>query len=230
MTDDRPNSDRAGAFHLLERMLFLSDAVFAIVLTLLVLDLHVPAGVSDANLFRAILAMEPRLVAFAITFALVSIFWIAHVAMLRRLQAFDWPVAWVNLIFLFTIALTPFASTLLGDYSVFGNAWRFYCLVLIAIGAAQTVLMLVIYRDHTRLVGGASRREFWYRFSRAISPCAAFAVCLALSLMGLRQASVYLSFALVPLALILARLLIAGRQPAPALTKAQTGSNVPAAD
>ena len=230
MADDRRNSDRAGALHLLERMLFLSDAVFAIVLTLLVLDLHVPADVSDANLFRAILAMEPRLVAFAITFALVSIFWIAHVAALRRLQVFDWPVAWVNLAFLFTITLTPFASTLLGAYSVFGNAWRFYCLVLIAIGVAQAVLMLVIYRDHAHLVGGASRREFWYRFSRAISPCAAFAVCLALSLMGLRQTSVYVSFALVPLTLILARLLIAGRPPAPAPTVAQTGSNLPAGE
>jgi uncharacterized membrane protein len=224
MADDRRNSDRAGALHLLERMLFLSDAVFAIVLTLLVLDLHVPADVSDANLFRAILAMEPRLVAFAITFALVSIFWIAHVAALRRLQVFDWPVAWVNLTFLFTITLTPFASTLLGAYSVFGNAWRFYCLVLIAIGVAQAVLMLVIYRDHAHLVGGASRREFWYRFSRAISPCAAFAVCLALSLLGLRQASVYLSFALVPLALVLARLLIAARAPA----AAKPGSDIAA--
>jgi hypothetical protein len=52
-------------------------------------------------------------------------------------MAFDWAAAWVNLIFLFTIALTPFVSSLLGEYSVFGHAWRIYCIALIAVGAAQ---------------------------------------------------------------------------------------------
>jgi uncharacterized membrane protein len=196
-------------------MIALSDAVFAIVLTLLVLDLRPPPAVTDANLFRGVIAMEPKLVAFATTFALVAVFWIAHVSMLRRLTAFDWLVAWINLLFLFTIAVTPFASTLLGDFSVFGNAWRFYCLVLIAVGAAQTALLLVIYRGHGRLVEDVSRREFWHRLTRALSPGLAFAIALAVSLMGFAQVSFLLSWILVPVALILARTLL-GPKPAPA--------------
>jgi uncharacterized membrane protein len=86
-----------GSHRLLERMLFFSDAVFAIVLTLLVLDLRLPAGITDANLLRGVLAMAPKLVAFATTFALVSVFWIAHVTLTRRLLEFDWAAAWVNL-------------------------------------------------------------------------------------------------------------------------------------
>jgi uncharacterized membrane protein len=65
------NSAESGNTRLLERMLYFSDAVFAIVLTLLVLDLRLPAGVTDASLFRGVLEMAPKLVAFAITFALV---------------------------------------------------------------------------------------------------------------------------------------------------------------
>jgi len=103
---------------------------------------------------------------------------------------------------------------LLGDYSVFGNAWRLYCLLLIAIGIAQTVLMLAVHRDRARLLGAFSRREFWHRFIRATSPIVAFAIALGVSLAGLPQVSVLLSFVLVPLIHVLARLLFAERPPA----------------
>jgi uncharacterized membrane protein len=210
--ENEHDSHESGAVRLLERMLFFSDAVFAIVLTLLVLELRLPASVTDAHLFRGVLEMEPKLVAFAITFALVAVFWIAHVAMMRRLNAFDWLVAWVNLFFLFTVTLTPFISTLLGEYGVFGNAWRLYCLALIVIGSAQFVLFLVIYRGNGRLIGGVSRREFWHRLTRAVSPAASFAVLLALNLMGFTRISVILSFLIVPTILVLVRFSLSRRR------------------
>jgi uncharacterized membrane protein len=92
MKEDRRPAAERGTSRMLERTMFLSDAVFAIVLTLLVLDLRLPQGVTDATLFHGILAMQAKLVAFFITFALVSVFWIAHVSMVRRLTDFDWPV------------------------------------------------------------------------------------------------------------------------------------------
>lgn len=206
------NSAEAGNTRLLERMLYFSDAVFAIVLTLLVLDLRLPADVTDASLFRGVLEMAPKLVAFAITFALVAVFWIAHVSITRRLNAFDWPVAWVNMLFLFTVTLAPFVTTLLGAYGVFGNAWRLYCVALIAIGSAQFVLFLVIYRGNGRLIGGMGRREFWHRLIRVASPAVSFAVLLALNLMGFTRVSFILSFLIVPAILVLVRFSF-GRRP-----------------
>jgi len=194
-----------GTHRLVERMLFFSDAVFAIVLTLLVLELRLPAGITDENLFRGVLATAPKLVAFATTFALVSVFWIAHVTLTRRLLEFDWAAAWVNLLFLFTVTLTPFASTLLGEYSVFGNAWRLYCLALMAVGIAQLILFLVIYRDAGRLIGGVSRRVFWHRFTRSSSPLLTFTILLALSLLGFARSSFFLCWFMIPAILILAR-------------------------
>ena len=198
-------AEEPGTLRLLERMLFFSDAVFAIVLTLLVLELRLPAGFTEPSLFRGVLAMVPKLVSFATSFALVSVFWIAHLTITRRLIRFDWAVAWANLLFLFTVTLTPFVSTPLGEYGVFGNAWRLYCLALIAIGLAQIILFAVIYRDNGRLVGGVSRRVFWHRFTRAISPCASFTILLALNLMGLVRLSFYLCWVMIPAILILAR-------------------------
>ena len=204
MENERESAE-SGTIRPLERMLFFSDAVFAIALTLLVLELRLPAGVTDARLFSGVLEMEPKLIAFVITFALVAVFWIAHVSITRRLKAFDWPVAWVNMLFLLTVTLTPFISTLLGEYGVFGNAWRLYCLALIAIGSAQVVLFLVIYRDNGRLIGGVDRREFWHRLIRAVSPAASFGVLLAFNLMGFTRISFILSFLIVPTILVVVR-------------------------
>jgi uncharacterized membrane protein len=154
-----------------------------------------------------VLNMEPKLVAFAITFGLVATFWISHVSISRRLRAFDWATAWINLLFLFTIALTPFVATLLGEYGVFGNAWRFYCLTLMVVGAALILLVLVVYRDKGRLIGGIHRKEYWYRVTRAASTSVGFAISLALSLMGFKHISVILGWVMIPTILILARFL-----------------------
>jgi len=186
-------------------MLFFSDAVFAIVLTLLVLDLRLPPGISETNLFSGVLAMEPKLAAFTMTFALVAVFWIAHLTITRVLLRFDWLAAWVNLLFLFTVAWTPFVSTLLGEYGVFGNAWRLYCMALIIVGIAQMILFVVINRDKGRLAGGVSRRVFWHRLIRASSPSLGFAILLLLSLMGFVRLSFYLCWVAIPAILILAR-------------------------
>ncbi len=200
------SSTEPGAHRMLERMLFLSDGVFAIVMTLLVLDLRVPPGMTDAGLLHAFVVLGPKLSAFATSFVLVSVFWVAHASITRDLQKFDWPVAWANLAFLFALAWAPFAATLLGEFGTFGNAWRFYCLALIVMGSTQVILLLVISRDHGRLLGGLGRRQFWYRLVRAGSPSVGFSVALAVSLAGLPQVS-YFCWILIPVTLIVARLL-----------------------
>ena len=197
----------AGSTHLLERMLFLSDGVFAIVMTLLVLDLRIPEGIADADFISAFIGITPKLIAFTMSFALVSVFWAGHVSITRELQKFDWAVAWANLGFLFFLAWAPFAATLLGQFGAAGDAWRFYCLVLIAMGTAQAVLLLVITRENGRLIGGLERRQFWYRLIRALSPGTGFMVALAFSLAGMRLLSNY-SWILIPMMMFAARLVL----------------------
>jgi uncharacterized membrane protein len=191
---------------LLHRLLFFSDAVFAIVLTLLVLDLRVPEVAQQSDMTAALAAMSPNLTAFAASFALVSVFWMAHLSITRRLIAFDWLIAWLNMAFLFAIALMPFASGLLGRYGLMGPVWRIYCLVLIAASAAQTALLLAIVRDRGRLVGGMAPREFAFRLLRALSPALAFGTGLTLSYAGRPYLAAF-CWLLFPPILIVARLL-----------------------
>ena len=203
----------------LHRMVFFSDAVFAIILTLLALELRAPLDVPSGGLFEALGRMAPHFIAFAMSFAIVSIFWIAHLSTLRRMVHFDWLVAVLNLVLLFTIALIPFACALLGEYRQAGQAWQFYCVLMMAASAAQTVLLSAIARDKGRLIGGVTAADFQLRLMRALSPGVIFAIGLALSLTGHDWLSAY-CWVLFPAAMILARLIFNWRTRKPSLAKA----------
>lgn len=199
----------------LSRLLFFSDAVFAIVLTLLVLELRVPAAHGAQAMAQALIALAPHFIAFGASFALTTIFWAAHLAIMRRLQHFDWPVVWANALLLLVIALMPFASALLGEGTAFAVSWQVYCVVLIAASLAQTLLVLVVMRDGGRLIGGASLREILWRTLRALSPGIAFAAGLVLVIRGQYALSAVCGL-LIPVILVVSNVLFGPRRSRPA--------------
>ena len=197
---------------LLHRFLFFSDAVFAIVLTLLALDLRPPDAADQAGFSRGLAQMAGHISAFLMSFALVGVFWLAHMNALRRLSHFDWPTAITNLILLGFVSLMPFSSSLLG-HDQFGDvSWRIYCWNLIATSSVMVVMSLVTTRGAGRLVGGASGRERLYRASRAAAPGVAFGLSLILLEFGyLRWAN--FAFLLIPLQFLLAERVFKPRSP-----------------
>jgi uncharacterized membrane protein len=169
----------------LDRMLFFTDAVFAIVLTLLVLELKPPHGTTDAERLTALGALGGPLFAFVLSFAIVGIFWVAHLATTQRLLRFDWPVTIVNLVFLLPLCLVPFVSAWIGEALMGPGGWVAYDLVMIGCSLGNTTLVLVQTRDGGRLMaGGVTPRERLYRIGRAASPGLSFAVGLAGVLAG----------------------------------------------
>ena len=102
----------------LDRLVFFSDAVFAIAITLLVLDIHVPnfpEGVSVAETWDAFLELGPSFFAFALSFLVIGRFWMGHHERFRALRHFHARLMWPNLIYLMTIAFMPFATAFLGS-------------------------------------------------------------------------------------------------------------------
>ena len=190
---------------LMERMLNFSDGVFAIVLTLLALDLRLPPGVDDAHLALAALRIAGSLAAFALTFALVGIFWLVHLSTMRALVRFDWVVAAVNVVFLFTLTLTPFATALVGKFGTQGLAWRFYCVSIFLISLALCGLITVSHRDEPGILHAEHHGRFWYRLCRCATPGVAFAIGYSLSVAGLHRLS-SLCWLLVPPLMIAVRL------------------------
>lgn len=127
----------------LERIVFFSDAVFAIAITLLALEIRLPEGdfSDNAALTRALLAMWPKYLAFGISFWVIASFWLGHHRMFLRIKRFDRRLILLNFVLLMLIAFIPFPTTLISEY---GNrtASIFYASTMVAIGltlAAMTV-------------------------------------------------------------------------------------------
>lgn len=206
---------------LLHRMLFFTDAVFAIVLTLLVLELRPPELSGSHGAAQAFAEMGPHFLAFFMSFALISILWTAHINMTRRLIHFDWPTAWANLLFLFPVCLIPFASAWFGKGLGVAFVWAVYCWVLLATSAASVVMVLVMTRGRGRLMaGGTTRHELVYRLVRAATPGIAFGVGLIGTANGQFRLA-YFCWALIPILFASAELL-RPREPKAEIAVAET--------
>jgi uncharacterized membrane protein len=96
-----------------------SDGVFSIVMTLLVLEIHVPYVTGpnvSVELAHNLFAMMPKFFSYALSFAIVCIWWVAHHHLFDVLRKSDRGLLWFNSLFLFWLAFVPFPTALLGDY------------------------------------------------------------------------------------------------------------------
>jgi uncharacterized membrane protein len=92
----------------------LTDGVFAIVLTLLVLDLQAPAASTYAQLLNELERLTPKFISFVVSFAVVAVFWYGHHMELHFIVRSDRVHLWITLGFLLTICFVPFSASLLG--------------------------------------------------------------------------------------------------------------------
>ena len=93
-----------------------SDGVFAIAITLLVLDIHVPDPSTTADLAQQLGSQWPSYVAYGVSFLTIGIIWINHHAMLRRIKAIDHEILILNLLLLLCVGLLPFTTALMAAY------------------------------------------------------------------------------------------------------------------
>src|SRR5215470_5821491 len=90
-----------------------SDGVFAIVMTLLVLEIHVPhlgAGDVSEALSKSLLAMTPKFLSYLLSFSIVCIWWVAHHHFFDLLGRSDRGLLWFNSLFLMWLAFVPFPT------------------------------------------------------------------------------------------------------------------------
>jgi uncharacterized membrane protein len=96
-----------------ERLKALADGVFAIVMTLLVLQLGVPVarGLSrEAELLRQLGRLWPEFLIYALSFMILGVFWFMHYAVFSVVRKFDSTLVWLNILFLMFVSLVPFST------------------------------------------------------------------------------------------------------------------------
>ncbi len=96
-----------------------SDGVFAIIITLLVLEIHVPqmqGTYISAALTASLMAMAPKFLTYILSFLIVCVWWVAHYHLFHVLKRSDRGLLWLNSLFLLWLAFIPFPTALLGDF------------------------------------------------------------------------------------------------------------------
>jgi uncharacterized membrane protein len=171
MADDA-SADR----RMTERMINFSDAVFAVSLTLLALELRPPASGEGIDFWAGLLELAPEFASLLISFALASLWWAVHLLVMRELTQFDWPTAIFNLVFLFFIVLVPFAAATFGSNMEQEEPLALYWMINAGAAFAMTLMFFVMSRDKGRLIGGIGWGERLLRIFQSAAPGIVFAL------------------------------------------------------
>lgn len=174
-SDQTPSTNRIEAF---------SDGVFAIVITLLVLELRTPeiSGKSDwAELFYALYNLMPKFLGYVMSFFFVAVFWVSHHQFFTTLNFSKRGLLWLNNLFLFFVTFIPFPTGVLGAYHENKTAVIFFGLTFLA--ASLTFAFLRWYgwessetsnKFDEKSLKNAMRRSFFLPVLYAVGICAAF--------------------------------------------------------
>ena len=163
-----PAPDHEQAQELLERsrdparVMALTDGVFAIIMTLLVLDIRVPQLAAGESLRTAfLLDVWPNVVVFVISFVLTGLYWVAHRDMFNLVRGVDRGLVWLNILFMLPVALVPAAAALLGAYSHEQLALSIYGLLFVLIALMRLALWYYIGTRRHLLIEHVDRRTLW---------------------------------------------------------------------
>jgi uncharacterized membrane protein len=156
-TVDRAEHGSLGA----ERLSLFSDAVVAIAITLLALDLHVPTGTTNAALWHDLVDHSTDYIGFLISFAVIGNYWFLHHRTFSRVTRLGGALARWNMLWLLMIVLTPFATRVLVADGAFAARLAIYAVVQAL--ASLFFLLAVVEIDRHGLAGPDADRGFFTR-------------------------------------------------------------------
>lgn len=170
---------RTGGQFGLERLQGLSEGIFAIVSTILVLGLDMPEQkvIEDGGLRALQLAMEHQLRPYLASFASIAALWVTHVAIFHYIRRVDRPFIWLNLAFFFLVSLNPFITEMRGTYQGLPLTAVLYSFFLIA---DFLLLLLIWHYAANRLRSSPPAREIIRSLDRRIYGSIALYIVAAL--------------------------------------------------
>lgn len=151
----------------LERMILFSDAVFAIAITLLVLEIKVPHVIdnTDQLLLKILLSMLPKFIGFFISFFVIGQYWIVHHKLFGFVENYNGGLLWLNLIFLLSIVLMPFSTALYSENVKSTLSFVTYCGNIFASGFIAFILWRYIGSGNRNLSELSQHKELLSYFS-----------------------------------------------------------------
>ena len=174
--------EREGEKTATERLIFFSDAVVAIAITLLALELPIPEGASPSAAWHDFLHTNfDAYLAFLISFVVIANQWFGHHWVFRYVTRVHRRIAGINMVWLLTVVLTPFATrVLVGDDTSFPMAFTLYAVIQAVSQLTFVSLILAICRDHLTSAG-VPASAFHPAIARSLTFAVSFLVSIPLA-------------------------------------------------
>ena len=168
----------------LERLILFTDAVFAIAITLLVIELKVPEleHRTEHEATNALLRLIPKFIGFLIGFFIIAIYWTAHHRIFRFVRHLDNKLIWVNLFLLLSIVLMPFTTAYQSEYGMLATPWVVYSVNIIATGLLQARIQMHLRSPAAGLVAAHERTHPDLDLVRPLMTPLVFSVSIVLAL------------------------------------------------
>ncbi len=167
-----------------ERLVFFSDAVFAIAITLLVIEIRLPDALrilDDQGLVDALVTILPGYISYIVSFVVIGSLWLKHHDMYRMISGYDARLLVLNLVFLLFVAFLPFPTGIVGRYHMLPIAEAFYALWVAAAGFAKLAMWRYASRRKWLLGRGVGRDEITRATARYAIPAVVFLVSVPLA-------------------------------------------------
>lgn len=138
----------------LERLILFTDAVFAIAITLLAIEIKVPElhHRTEHDALQGLLDLTARFVGFFLSFLIIAVYWLAHHRIFRFVRHTTPKLLWLNILFLLSIVLMPFTTAFQSEYAMLSIPWVLYALNIVFTGLMQTLLQRYLRNPASHLV------------------------------------------------------------------------------
>jgi uncharacterized membrane protein len=154
----------------LERLIFFSDAVIAIAITLLTVQISIPGNIQAAQLTSAILNLIPQFGIYALSFLVIGNYWVIHHRVFRNIKHYDSTLIWLNVFFLLFIAFLPVPSNVVGRFPTEQSAIIFFNICLIFTGITQAAIWRYASQNHRLIDKRLSQKLVDWGMIRSLVP------------------------------------------------------------
>jgi len=180
-----------------DRIMAYSDGVFAIAMTLLVLDIVVPPGATSAA--QVLEAEWPSYVAFALSFVIIAVAWIGHHRRFRVVVGHDSGLLWLNLVLLFFVVSLPFPTSLVSEFAPERDAVMVYAAAIVLLQLAGLAQWVYCWRRGL-LAPSVDRGVVRYVISDFLPVIVVFGVSIGIAAIWGGEAAMYSWFATIVVA------------------------------
>lgn len=168
-----------------DRVVFFSDAVFAIAITLLVIEIKIPTHdqIHELGMSGVLSKLIPLFIAFLISFLVTALFWRWHLVIMNFVKTIDNRLIWLNVWLLLFVALLPFSSGFYSENFASNGPFFIYCADLALIGFFSYFITSYVIKKE-KLAESVGKAQARWMAQRALIVPVVFVLCIPLAMLS----------------------------------------------